>query len=299
MAMAFSIQPEESLSLIQGLLHVLLGQVDSGIAHLATQDEDPVEAVHETRKALKRIRTTLRLLRRALGGSRFKQENRHFAELGRKLAPARDAHILVKSAERLAKHAAGSPYAEAVAPVLLALKERLPVQPLDEELLHELVSSLQSARERLEGYLKELSPRGVRASFDRGVRRMMKKGKAAYALAYAEPSDDNFHSWRKRVKDLYYSTCLLHLTRPNKLAPLIDTLDGLSDSLGDEHDLSILASTLHRDPRSMGGAVPVALVLQLISRRREELRQELRHPGHALYRKGAKQMARRLTSAMP
>ena len=84
-----------------------------------------------------------------------------------------------------------------------------------------------------------------------------------------------------------------------KLAPLVDLLDGMADDLGDEHDLSILASAIHRDPQSLGGAVPVALVLQLIARRREELRQALRQPGRDLYRKSAKRVARRLTDAMP
>lgn len=297
MPVAFLLSVDERL--IHGLIHVLLEQLDGGISHLATQEGDPVEAIHETRKSLKRIRTTLRLLRGALGGARFKQENRCFAELGRKLAPARDAQMLVKAAERLAKQSADSPYAEAVTPVLHALEARVPAQPLDEELLRELVSSLQDARERLQGYLLELSPRAVRSSFRSGVRRMVKRGKAAYMLAYSEPSDDNFHNWRKRVKDLYYAACLLHLTRPTKLAPLIDTLDQMSEDLGDEHDLSILAGAIHRDPQSMGGAVPAALVLQLIGRRREELRQELRQPGQELYRKRAKRTARRLTDAMP
>lgn len=295
--MAFSLQPDEQL--IHGVVRLLLGQLDSGIAYLAAQEGDPVEAIHETRKALKRIRTTLRLLRGALGSSRSKSESRRFAELARKLAPARDAQMLVKAAERLAKHAAGSPYAEAVAPVLHALQGRVPTQPLDEELLRELVGSLQSARERLQTYLLELSPRSVRSSFRRGVRRMMRRGRSAYTLAYSEPSDDNFHAWRKRIKDLYYASCLLHLTRPAKLAPLVDLLDGMADDLGDEHDLSILASAIHRDPQSLGGAVPVALVLQLIARRREELRQALRQPGRDLYRKSAKRVARRLTDAMP
>ena len=290
--MAFALQPEEALP--QGLARVVLSQLDSAVHQLANLEADPAEAVHETRKAIKRTRTTLRLLRKALGKATFNQENSCLRDVSRRLMVSRDAETLVEVTKRLAKHVAGSPYAEAIAPVHQALKQRASKQPLGEEILRAALSNLQELRGRLESRLLDLSPSVIVSSLRAGVSRIMRRGEHAYVAAYMAPTDDNFHDWRKRVKDLYYTTGLLHLSRPNKIGPLIDQLDQMADDLGDEHDLGMLATAMHDDPQAVGGAVPVALLLQLIARRREELRSSLRPAGQALYRRGAKQMARML-----
>jgi CHAD domain-containing protein len=287
---AFALQPDEALP--QGLARVVLSQLDSAVHHLAALEGDPAEAVHETRKAIKRTRTTLRLLRRALGKATFTQENACLREVSQRLMASREAETLVEVTKRLAKHVAGSPYAEAVAPVHRAFKHRASKQPLSEETLRQVIGSLQELRGRLESRLLDLSRSDIIASLRSGVRRIARRGKRAYEQAYTSPTDDNFHTWRKRVKDLYYASCLLHLSRPNKLGPIIDTLDKLADDLGDEHDLGMLSTVMHDDPQAAGGAVAVALLLQLVARRRAELRHSLRPSGRKLYRQGARRMAR-------
>lgn len=288
--MAFALQPNEPLT--QGVLRLVLGQFDSAVSHLAAQESDPVETVHEVRKSIKRLRTSLRLLRQAFGKAAFRQENACLAASAQKLAAMRDTHMLVEATARLAKHLAGSPYAEAVEPVKRALEERHKPQPLSEELLHDTVVALQDARQRLEERLLALSTMETFSSLRTGIRRMLRRSRRAYALAYAEPTDEAFHEWRKRIKDLYYTAGLLHLTRPDKLAPIVDKLDETAEALGDEHDLGLLATVLHKDPNATGGAVPVALMLQVIARRREELRQALRSAGQELHKRPPKRMAR-------
>lgn len=294
--MAFALQPEEALS--QGLAKALLGQLDAAVHHLAAQEADAAEAVHETRKSLKRARTTLRLLRRALGKASFNKENECLRGAAQKLSSVRDAHMLVEVTKRLGKHVAGSPYAEAVEPVHQAFKARATKEPLNEDLLREVVAIVQEARQRIESRLLDVSSGQLHGSLRCGITRMTRRGRQAYTRALAEPSDENFHEWRKRVKDLYYTACLLHLSRPTKLAPLVDSLDEMADQLGDERDLGLLATVIHHDPQSAGGAVPVALLLQLIARRREELRASLRPLGQALYRRSPKKMARFLTKGL-
>jgi CHAD domain-containing protein len=292
----FALHPDEPLP--QETLRVLLGQLDGAVNHLASVEGEPGETVHEVRKAIKRVRTTLRLLRQALGKRAFSEENAALSAIADKLSAARDAQMLVEVTERLAKHAEGSPYAEAVAPIHAALVERCPKQPIGEETLRQVVSGLQEVGHRLEARLIDVTPSKIRQSMARGVERMMARGKKACELAYAEPSEENFHAWRKRIKDLYYTACLVHLSRPTKLAPLVDTLDRMSEELGDEHDLSVLGTVLHDDPQHNGGAVAVALLLQLIARRREELRQQLRPIGRELHMCAPRKMARRLVRGL-
>lgn len=294
--MAFALRPDESLGL--GIARLVLGQLDSAIHHLAAQESDPTEAVHETRKSMKRTRTMLRLLRRALGTSTFDKENAALRGIAARLSKLRDEHMLVEVTARLAKHLDGSPYAEAVAPVHDAFKQRAAQPLLHEDLLHALVSELQGVRQRLERRLLDLSPPVIRASLRRGLRRTARRASQSYKQAFLEPTDENFHAWRKRVKDLYYAACLLHLTRPQKLAALVDALDKLADDLGDEHDLGILATVMHENPQAAGGAVPVAMLLQLIARRREELRQTLRPQGKRLHAGKPKRLARSMLKGL-
>ena len=59
----------------------------------------------------------------------------------------------------------------------------------------------------------------------------------------AEPGTENFHSWRKRVKDLYYQAQLLRELHPG----LRETAAGakaLSRQLGQLHDLAFFRERL-------------------------------------------------------
>ena len=289
--MDFVLQPDEPAA--QEISRVLLAQIDKAVAHLAALEADPVEAVHETRKAIKRIRTTLRLLRWAIGNDTFRKENALMNALSDKLAAARDAATLVEATNRLTERVADNPYAEAASPVLVALQARVATQPIgSEETLHELVSGLQRSRKHFEAWAVELASVDLQRSFKRAIRRMARRGRRAYTLAYRDPSDNNFHEWRKRIKDLYYAACLFHLFRPQKLTPFVALLDRMSEELGDEHDFGMLATALHSDPQGLGGAVPAALLLQLIGRCKVDLRTELRQQGKQLYARSPKKMAR-------
>jgi hypothetical protein len=66
--------------------------------------------------------------------------------------------------------------------------------------------------------------------------------------------------------------------------------------LGDEHDLGILANELQA--RTLGGVAAVALTLQLIARRRDELRITSRLAGEALYRRSPAAMTRMFTRGL-
>ncbi len=59
------------------------------------------EAIHETRKALKRLRALVRLLREELGEQQFKREHAILRDAARRLAGARDAEVMVGTLDAL------------------------------------------------------------------------------------------------------------------------------------------------------------------------------------------------------
>ena len=72
-------------------------------------------------------------------------------------------------------------------------------------------------------------------------RRTYAEGRKAFARADAEPSADNLHEWRKRVKDLWYQQQLLEDSWPGVMKAQAKEAKKLSKLLGDDHDLTVLA----------------------------------------------------------
>ncbi|MCW3057232.1 MAG: domain containing protein, partial [Solirubrobacterales bacterium] len=85
---------------VHGLRRMALGQLDLAIGLLGGGRPDE-KAVHEIRKALKRLRALVRLLRHELGEEAFARESAALRDAGRRLAGARDAEVLLDTLDSL------------------------------------------------------------------------------------------------------------------------------------------------------------------------------------------------------
>ncbi len=86
----------------------------------------------------------------------------------------------------------------------------------------------ESARPRVTGW--PIADEGFPA-LRQGLKRTYKQGRNSMARAQAEPSVENFHEWRKRVKDLWYQMRLLESVWPAMLKSLANELEKLADYL--------------------------------------------------------------------
>ena len=78
--------------------------------------------------------------------------------------------------------------------------------------VQEVIADLAQARERLEHWnLQRQGWGGIRV----GVQRIYARGRRDFAGAYALPSDEAFHDWRKQVKYLWYHTQILENIWPS------------------------------------------------------------------------------------
>jgi CHAD domain-containing protein len=85
-----------------GLERIALAQLDLAIELLRGEAAvAPDETVHETRKALKRLRALLRLLESELGRKRAADEQAVLRDAATRLAGARDAEVMVRTLEHL------------------------------------------------------------------------------------------------------------------------------------------------------------------------------------------------------
>ena len=86
------------------LQRLMLAQTDAVIARLAATSGAPgPKAVHDVRKDIKRLRAELLLIEDHLGRKRTRREDRVLAEVGRALAPARDAEVMLATIDSIVR----------------------------------------------------------------------------------------------------------------------------------------------------------------------------------------------------
>src|SRR5262245_53924237 len=96
--MAYRLKLSESLT--RGVRRIALDQLDLAEQRLKDKS-DPVAAVHEARKSLKRTRALLRLIRPALGESVYRRENGQLRDAGRLLSASRDRDVMRETVVKL------------------------------------------------------------------------------------------------------------------------------------------------------------------------------------------------------
>jgi CHAD domain len=98
--MGYRLRPGEDAA--DGVRRIARGQIDFAADELDGKgDGDLDSAVHESRKAFKRLRALVRVSRDALGDEAYRRENTIFRDAGRRLSAARDAAVMVETLEGL------------------------------------------------------------------------------------------------------------------------------------------------------------------------------------------------------
>jgi CHAD domain-containing protein len=211
-------------------------------------------AVHDARKDLKRSRTTLRLLRPALGEPTYRRENALLRDAAHTLNAARDAKVLTQTLQSLRRsHRALRRDADVTELLRTLQAERAELRR------RQLQQPARLARTR--GALEQLCDRVTHwrvgtcgwSVLGPAMKRIYQRGRRALPTARLRPTDSALHEWRKQVKYLRYALEILAPMRARRLARLARQAEQLSDSLGEAHDLAVLvqrARAFARDNRA-------------------------------------------------
>ncbi len=293
--MSFELAREESLAENAGRL--ARTRLDRILGALAVIDDAPpsAEAVHECRRDLKKLRALLRLARSSLGREVYRQENAAFRDAGRVLSAVRDAQVLRHTFDKLRAELAGTVPADTTTALQGGLNDA--VAQAEATLgpggrLPEVMAILTGARGRVEHWPQ---PGKVGDSWrkpGRGLVKVYRRGRDAMRRAagrFAEEGD--FHEWRKQVKHLAYQFRLLSPLW-GKAFKDHKKLAELSDLLGNEHDLAVLAVTLFRQQPEPADAV--ADIYRHIGIQRRELQHAALKMGRRLYREKPRRFEQRL-----
>ena len=278
----------------QGISRVARSELDLtiGLLEAAPNGDGGAEAVHEARKALKRLRALLRVSRPVLDDSRYRRENVILRDAGRELSATRDAQVLLETLDSLCSR----------------FGDELPPKTWS-RLRAELARGAEAAKTNgpssFDGVLDVLSDARTRVShwplpnengrvpLADGFEQVYRRGRKARRHAQAEPSAENLHELRKRAKDLWHAAQLLEPVCPARFKRLAKDAHRLSNLLGDDHDLSVLLDFAHRHPELVDPG-ELELLQKVVELRGASLRRQGLECAAGLYRRKPKRTLERL-----
>jgi CHAD domain-containing protein len=290
----YALHPGEELA--PGLRRVARGQIDTAIELLTPRDGTlGDDAVHDARKALKRLRALARLLRGELGTERYRVENDALRDTGRRLSGARDAEVLVDTLQDVIDDELDGAATAGVA----ALRAELVVerQIARERLLGDAgtaeaaVDALRAVRGRAAHWMRP------EAGFDAvapGLDRIYRQGRRRGRRAQSRPTAESLHDWRKRVKDLRHAAEVLAPANPKRMRKLAKRADRLGETLGAEHDLAVLGGLVSRRRGLFADRAEHDQLARAIERRRTRLRHSALKRGSRLYDRKPRRFVKRI-----
>lgn len=214
-----------------------------------TAQHDLHEAVHEARKAVRRLRAILALVDEVIEDSAVADQA--LERFGDSLSTLRDANVAIHTADALAKHNPSVDWS----PIVLRLRVRcrhVVAQALDRD---PGFSRRLALLTRVEGRMAEwpwelLRSKHLRSALKRGQKRVNKAARSAKRNA----APDNMHRWRRRSRKLRMQLEVMTQLKPHLAEKALDVeskkrvreLRKLSDGLGWQQDVVVLRNLVRR-----------------------------------------------------
>lgn len=292
---------EEALG--PGIRRICLEYLDRASAALARPPEGRAAGIHTARKAMKRVRAMIRLTRDVVGEEAYRNENAVLREGARGLAGARDRAVLTVTLDRLADDHASSLPAGAFASLRERLGEGRGPDEAEADRPREVVdtlTTLRACRRRFASWAPEgPGPGVVPNAFEAispGLRRVYRQGRRRGREALRCNEAAAFHLWRKSAKYLRYHMEFLEPIWPEVLGPLAAAADRLAETLGDEHDFTMLGEAVEADPQLLPDESERRLLAALVAEEQDRLRRAAQALGELVYAEAPGAFVRRLGS---
>jgi CHAD domain-containing protein len=291
MSDAMTAPPEASRSLIQWIQAAAVDQLSHAIRLLTEQSLRDPTVVHEIRKAVKRIRATLQLVRGEL--TEFSPWDRQLRDVNRALSSARDLDMCRKTLADL--RADRSPHGGAIESLDARLTERRAQLPPVETLAgdaHELAAALERIRA---GLCEWAPPTGGFELVRPAVRRNVRKSRRLIGRLQSAPHSEDVHALRKLVKRRLYWLQVLQPIWPRGLSGEEKLVDALADRLGKHHDLEVLIDHARQSagPHEKSLPKPLSKLIRKLQSRQRKYAQRALTLARYLYAERPKAFTRR------
>src|SRR5947199_2334860 len=244
--------------------------------------------VHEVRKHLKKLRAALRLTKNEVGKNRWASEDRCLREIGRLVSDLRDAHVRFQTLIQLRGDA----------------KQQFPrieeLLSLERESFSAAFAGWQKQAipklERVEKRLSKWPLAGINWKQICGaVGKTYKRGQRGLAKTIKKPVPENFHAWRKRVKDIWYQLRILQPLNGVVLEEIAADAKMLGEVLGLDHDFDFLLARLENERGDEALRDELAQLQKRIRKRGNRLRRDALELGRRFYAEPPKAFAKRIS----
>jgi hypothetical protein len=265
---------------------IALSQIDEILSDLEASQADPAKVIHEARRRSKKLRGLLRLVRPAFAD--FSKENTALRDAAALLSHLRDADVLRHTIGALAEHAGED------ADRLRAIAERLASdrsrQSEAEVKLREFRTALVAIRERAVDW--DADAGGIKPLIA-GLERTYRSGHERMEKAARTRGPTDLHEWRKATKYHSHHVDLLKRAAPEVIGGELDLVERLATTLGEHHDLSVLAGAMAADPRRFGDGPDIAALSAACVARMPRIEDEALELGRQIYAERPGALARR------
>jgi len=229
--------------------------LDAALVQLAGNNVSP-EPVHEARTAIKKVRAVIQLASPALGSVRRKLVSELLHDAMMRLGPLRDAEVQVQTLDLLMETEGLMPedFSSVRAGLADIAKQR---RVNDIRQIPRVRESLGEALRSVNKWLLDpLQGKDVR----RRIRRSYRRGRSLLDLCHVNDDPETFHSFRKSVKQLWYSIRITSQFWPELGADLIHELGLIGELAGKERDFTLLSMTLRQGPANKAAHHLIAML---------------------------------------
>jgi CHAD domain-containing protein len=127
------------------------------------------------------------------------------------------------------------------------------------------------------------------------VENIYERGQRGLAKTIKKPVPENFHAWRKRVKDLWYQLRILQPLNRVVLEKIAADVEVLGELLGREHDFHFLLARLEKESGDDALRGELAQLHKVIRKRGKRLRRNALELGRRFYAEPSKAFAKRIS----
>ena len=290
--MGFRLKLREPLS--EGLKRIFREQIDSALHLCQNPAKQRGVTVHEVRKHLKKLRAAMRLGVGAVGKNCHAEENRCVRDIGRLVSDLRDAQVRLQTFIKLRDKASKKNFGKQLFPRTeeLLMLERESFSAAFAGWQKEAIPQLENAKARLMAWpLDGLNWKQICGA----VCKIYRRGQRALATTIDHPDAENFHAWRKRVKDVWYQLRILQPLNRTVLEEMAHDAEVLGELLGSEHDLDFLWARLERESGDEALARELTQLHKVIGKRGKRLRRDALELGRRFYAEPSKAFAKRIS----
>ena len=283
----FELSQEESAG--DGIRRIVCEQIEGAIRAANSKQNGKGSPVHSTRTHLKKARAALRLASNEIDRDIWRREDRSLRKVGQLISDVRDAEVRLQTVRQLREFTRGRKRSFRETEELLAFE-------LD-SFLAAFAEWPAEARQRLNQTLDRIRDWPLDdlsfKQLHKCVQETYKRGRKSLRTAVKKGSTQRLHTFRKRVKELWYQLRILRPLAPGVFTELTDELRAIGRFLGQLHDLAFVEERLASiGPANKSGD---RIITALIESREKELEQTALALGERFYAERPRQFSRRMS----